>query len=187
VVLGILSPLVCILGYIPYIIAMSRNKIQPHPMSWLLWAILGFVSLVTYIGTGAHETIPLAILNFVGPVMIFFFTIKYWKGKFSRFDYVCLGFSLFSIAIYIIFHRAAIALSINLLGDFFAALPTIRKTYKDPSSESFLTWFCFGMGALLSLFAIRQFSYGIILLPLYLTSYELLMCALILRGRLKKH
>ena len=185
--LGILSPLICAVGYVPYIAAMAKKKITPHPFSWLLWAILGFVSLVTYIGVGAKVTLPLAIMNFAGPTLIFFFTIKYWKEGFSRVDYLCLAFSLVSILTYVIFHRAAIALTINLAGDLFAALPTVRKTWIDPSSENFLTWFCFAIGAMVSLVALDgHFSYGVTLLPLYLASFETLMVLLVLRGRLKK-
>lgn len=162
---------------------MRRKKIEPHPFSWFLWAVLGLVTLITYIGVGAKETIPLAILNFIGPLFIFFFTIKYWKGKFPAFDYVCLAFSLVAIIVYILFHNAAIALTINLIGDVLAALPTIRKTYQDPSSENLSTWAFFTLGAVISLFAIKDFTYGVLIFPLYLVVYEFIMCVLILRGR----
>lgn len=182
-VLGIVSPIVCALGYIPYIVAINRNKIKPHPFSWFLWAILGLVTLITYVGVGAKETIPLALLNFLGPIFIFFFTIKYWKGKFPRFDYFCLIFSFIAIIVYIFFHEAAIALTINLIGDLLAALPTIRKTYKDPTSENLWTWLLFALGSLISIFAIRNFTYGIILFPLYLLIQDLSISLLILRRK----
>ena len=92
IILGIISGMFCVLAYIPYLFAMYKNKIAPHPLSWFLWTILGFVSLVTYIGVGAKETLPLAIVSFVGPFLIFILTIKYWKGGFSKFDYICLTF-----------------------------------------------------------------------------------------------
>lgn len=162
---------------------MYKKEITPHPFSWFVWAMLGTVTLVTYMGVGAIETLPLAIVNFIGPFTIFLLTIKYWKGKFPKFDYICLAFSLLAIIIYVIYHNAAIALTVNLLGDFIAALPTIRKTYLDSSSENLTTWILFTLGAIVSLFAIKDFSYGILIFPLYLVCFELLMCALIIRGR----
>ena len=185
IILGLLSPLICVLGYVPYVYSIIKNKITPHPFSWFLWAILGFVTLVTYIGVGAKETIPLAVLNFFGPLFIFFFTIKYWKGGFSRFDYVCLALSLVSITIYIVFRTAAIALTINLLGDLFASFPTIRKTYNDPKSENILTWICFFIGNLLSLFAIKDITYGVLVFPLYLTLIAASMFLLIIRKKFR--
>ena len=187
-ILGLLSPIVSALGYIPYVRAMVRREIQPHPISWLLWSILGFVTLVTYIGVGAHDTLPIAVLNCIGPCVIFLFTIKYWKGGFTRFDYLCLTFSLVSILIYIVFHRATVALTINLVGDFFAALPTIRKTWLDPRSENSWAWLAFTIGALLSLLTMgERWSYGVAVLLVYLFVYQGCMYMLILRGGLKKH
>ena len=185
-ILGIVSPIVSALGYIPYIVMMARGKTKPHPLSWFLWGVVGLVSLVTYIGVGAHETLPLAILNFVGPTFIFFFTIKYWSGGFSFFDKVCFVMSLVALVVYLLFHTAAFALTINLAGDCFAYLPTIRKTYYDPGTENFSTWFLFTLGSGLSILAIPHWTYGVQLLPMYLTASGIIMCFLILRKRLKK-
>lgn len=180
---GIISGGLAVLAFLPYLISMYKKEINPHPFSWFLWAVQGFVTLVTYISLGALATLPLAIVNFFGPFLIFILTIKYWKGKFPKFDYICLGFSLIAIIIYIIFHQAAIALTLNLIGDFMAALPTIRKTYLDSSSENLTTWVLFSLSAIVSLLAIQNITYGILIFPLYLTFFEILMCVLIIRGR----
>ncbi len=165
---------------------MFRGKIKPHPLSWLLWSVVGLVSLVTYAGVGATVTMPLAILNFAGPTCIFFFTIRYWSGGFSFFDKACFALSLVAVVIYLVFHDAAFALSVNLAGDFFAYLPTLRKTYSDPASENFSTWAIFTVGSTLSILAIQHFTYGVALLPVYLTALSIIMCFLILRGKGKR-
>ena len=182
-IIGLVSGLFSVLAYVPYVFLIYKKRINPHPFSWFLWAVLGFSTLVTYIGVGAKETLPIAFVSFFGPFLVFLLTLRYWKGKFPRFDYFCLGFSFLAIIIYIVFKEAAIALTISLLGDLFAALPTIRKTYKDPSSENIWTWFLFTLSAFIALFAIKDFSYGILIFPLYLFVYESLMCILILRKR----
>ncbi len=184
--LGIISGACAVAAYVPYVYLTIRGKITPHPISWLLWAILGAVSLITYIAVGAHETLPLAIVSFIGPTLLFLLSVKKWKGRFGRFDYVCLAFSCVAILVYIIFHQAAFALSINLIGDFIAALPTIRKTYHDPSSENLSTWLLFTLSAVIALFALDHLTYGLVILPLYLVLFEGLMCVLVIRGRLKK-
>jgi hypothetical protein len=184
--LGLLAGVCSIAAYIPYVIYTVRGKIKPHPFSWLLWGILGGVSLVTYYAVGARDTLPLAVVSFVGPSLLFFLSIRYWSGGFSRFDYLCLLFSGVAILVYIIFRQAAVALTINLVGDLLAAFPTIRKTYRDPGSENMSTWLLFALSAVLSLVAIDRFTYGVVILPLYLALFEIGMCLLVLRGRLKK-
>jgi hypothetical protein len=184
--LGLFSGILSVCAYVPYVVSTISKKTKPHPFSWLLWGILGGVSLITYFGVGARDTLPLAIVSFVGPSILFLLSIKYWSGSFSRFDYMCLTFSLIAIAVYIIFHAAAIALTINLAGDFLAALPTIKKTYHDSSSENFSTWFLFALSAIVSLFAISKWSYGIVIFPLYLAVFESFMSVLVFSGRRRK-
>ncbi|MCC6323881.1 hypothetical protein IT400_03775 [Candidatus Nomurabacteria bacterium] len=182
-IIGIISGLLSVFAYIPYITSIYKKKIQPHPFSWFLWAVLGFATFITYIGVGAKETLPLALISFVGPMIIFFLTFKYWKRGFPKFDYFCLFIAIVAIIIYVVFHQAEIALTLSLVSDLFTALPTIRKTYKDPSSENFWTWFLFALGAVFALFAIRDFTYGVLIFPLYLTVFEIIMCILILRKK----
>ncbi|MDQ5971658.1 MAG: hypothetical protein QG566_604 [Patescibacteria group bacterium] len=182
-IIGIISGLLGVLAYIPYITSIYKKKIQPHPFSWFLWMVLGFATFITYMGVGAKETLPLALISFVGPTVIFLITLKNWKGRFPKFDYFCLFLALLAIIIYIVFHQAAIALTLSLVGDLFAAMPTIRKTYKDPSSENIWTWSLFALGAVVALFAIRDFTYGVLVFPLYLAVFEIAMCWLILRKK----
>jgi len=187
-IIGVLSGVVFASSVIPYIISIMKGKSTPHPVSWVLWAILGAVTFYFSIKLGAQETLPLAFFNFATPCLIAILSIKYWsKGAFSRFDYICLVCSLSAIVTYILFRNAAFSLTLNLLGDFFAYLPTLRKTYFDPGSENLLAWGLVTIGYVLSIVAaIPRFTYGIAIFPIYLTIFGIIMCCLIFRGRLKK-
>ena len=189
-VLGFLSAIFFTIAYIPYIVSVIQGKTKPHPFSWLLWGLIGILSLYFYIHVGAHETLPFAYCGAVFPFVIFLFSIKYWKGGFSQFDYLVLALSLVSIILYLIFHSATVSLSMSILADMFAFMPTLRKTYLDPSSESLSSWGLFLTSYFLSVFAISKWTYGVAIFPCYLAVFGTIMCILILRGksgRLKKH
>ena len=183
---GIISPFVSAIGYIPYVVSIVKGKTKPHPFSWFLWSIVGATVLFFCYAVGARDTLPLAVLNFIGPTCIFLFSARYWEGKFSFFDYACLVLSLVSIVVYLLFHNAAVSLTIALVSDFFAYLPTIRKTYLHPEQEDFLTWIFFTTGPILSILAVSSWTYAIGVFPVYLTTLSVVMCILLLRGRLKK-
>ena len=187
VALGVLSAVVYAAAYVPYVISVARGKARPHPFSWLLWSILGFVSFFLYVRVGAKATLPLAFCNGLLPLVITVLSLKRWQGAFSRFDYVCLGISLAAIVTYLFTRNATAALSINILGDLTAFLPTLRKTRKDPLSEDLFTWVLFTVGYLLSILAISRWSYGIVILPLYLSLLGTSMCVVMLGARLKKN
>ncbi len=186
-ILGILSALIFSFGYLPYIISIVKGKSKPHPMSWVLWTILGAVTFYFSIQVGAHEMLPLALFNFLMPFTVALLSLKYWQGGFSRFDYTCLALSLVAIIAYILFRSAVLSLTLNLIGDILAYLPTLRKTYRNPESEDLLTWVLFLIGYSLSIFAsIPHFTYGVAVFPVYLTLFGMMMCMFIFRGRLKK-
>ncbi len=187
-ILGILSAVIAATGYIPYLISTFSGKAKPHPFSWLLWSLLGGIVLFFYYSVGARDTLPLAILNFVGPATIFFLSVGYWEGGFSKFDYACLALSLASIVFYLLYHNATVSLSISLVADFFAFLPTFRKSYHDPISENTLTWFMFFFGNTISLFAVTKWTYAIALFPIYMVAVNGINFFILLarRGTLKK-
>lgn len=52
--------------------------------------------------------------------------------------------------------------------DFFGTLPTIRKTYFHPEQEDKLAWLLMVIANLLNIFAAEQFSFSIVVYPLYM-------------------
>ena len=183
-VVGILSAVVFTSSAIPYIVSIVRGKTVPHPVSWLLWAVLGAVTFYFSIKVGARETLPFAFFNFFNPCVIVLLSLRYWKGGFSRFDYLCLSCSLLAIVAYVLLRNAAFSLTVNLLGDAFAFLPTMRKTYLDPRSEDLLAWSLVTAGYLLAVVAaFPRFTYGVAVFPIYLATFGIIECGLILRGR----
>ena len=179
---GLLSSVFFTVAYFPYIISVVKGQTKPHPFSWFLWGMIGIITLYFYFRVGAQETLGLAVLGAIFPFVVFVFSLKYWKGSFSRFDYVVLGLSLFSIILYLLFHSAAVSLSVSILADMFAFMPTIRKTYIDPSSESLSSWGLFLISYILSIVAISKWTYGVAVFPCYLALFGTIMCVL-----LKKH
>lgn len=179
--LGIASAVIALSAIIPYIISIVENKTEPHPISWCLWAVIGLVTLVTYWATGARDTIWLAVVNLVGPLTIAILSFKYWDGKIKRFDYVCLGISVTALLVWIFSGKASWGLTLNIVADCFAALPTIIKTYQNPESEDLKAWSIYLTAYLLGIAAAGKWVYGIIIFPLYLTVLALVMIILISR------
>ncbi|MEK7179987.1 MAG: hypothetical protein AAB706_00770 [Patescibacteria group bacterium] len=185
-ILGLLSGILATVAFIPYIYSIVRNETKPHPITWSIWAFIGIVSFGTYFATGATTTLPLALANIIVPLTIAFLSFKYWnwKARFTVFEYACLTISVISIVIWIVSQNPSLALTFNLIADFIAALPTLKKVYLDPSSENATTWIIIVIADILSLFAITEWSYGIVLLPLYFLLISTTIMLLSLRKRI---
>lgn len=178
-IFGILAGIVSGAAAIPYIIAIIRNTTEPHPVTWWLWAAIGLITLLTYQATGAGTTMARAIVNFVSPTIIAILSIKYWDGTITRFDWICFVLSVLSLVVWLVSGSAVWGLMLSLLADTFAVLPTYRKLWIDPKSESIVSWSVNTVGNIFNVLAIKVWVLGIVILPLYLLvlSVSLVMLA----------
>ncbi len=185
-ILGIVSAVIALSAIIPYIVSIVGNKTEPHPISWCLWALIGAVTLITYWASGARDTLWLAVVNLLGPLTIAILSFKYWDGTIRKFDYLCMGISIAALIVWIVSGNPVWGLTLNIVADCFAALPTIVKTYRQPESEDIKAWIVYLIAYLLGLVAAGKWIYGIIVFPLYLTALALTMVVLISRKFFKR-
>ncbi len=158
--------LLYVIGVVPYLFALHQKKIKPHPISWLLWSIIGFVSFIFYPQTGATYTQLIAYTSFFLPLLIFIFSVREWEGSFSRVDYFCLGVSLLALAVGLLYKNPALGLSLNLLiSDVVASIPTVIKTFKDPKSERPAAWLISVIANILTISVINKWTFAIVLFP----------------------
>src|SRR3989344_5108722 len=136
--LGILSGIIVASCAVPYVYSILAGNTTPHPITWILWAFMGGLSLFFYWELGARDTIWIAVVNFAGPFIAATLSFKYWDWKdgFNAFEYACLVFSVISIIIWIVSRDPVLALTFNIIADALAALPTLTKAYRQPETES---------------------------------------------------
>ncbi len=182
-ILGLLSGIIVASSAVPYVYSILAKKTTPHPITWILWAFMGGLSLFFYWDLGARDTIWIAVVNFVGPCIAATLSLKYWDWRdgFNGFEYACLVFSIISIVIWIVSRDPVLALTFNIIADALAALPTLTKAYRQPETESTWSWGVAAVGAVLSIMAIGEWSYGIAVLPLYLFALYTTLTLLSLR------
>ena len=83
-----------------------------------------------------------------------------------------------SVSIVMLFISSATDL---LFSDLFFGLPTIIKTYKDPSSETRFPWVMTTLSGLTSLFALRNFGFLEAVYPVYLFVYDSTVLLIVLK------
>jgi hypothetical protein len=136
----ILASLLAVAGNTPYIRDVLKNKVFPHPVSWLLWSI---VSLVTFLGVwqkgGGIGSIPMLISELF-TLTIFFISLKNGFKNVNRKDLYLLATALLGLIPWIITKDPTLSVLVVVAVDLVAFVPTITKTYKNPSSENHLLY-----------------------------------------------
>src|SRR3989344_4705733 len=183
---GQIATSIITIAYLPYVISILKNKTKPDKTTWLILFLIGIITFITYRDVGANATLGVALANVIGPLIIFLLSLKFgeWWKNISDFKY--LIFSLIAIILWQTYKSALVGLMFNLLADFIAFIPTIKKSFSRPRTEDLLTWCLFTVGNIINLFAIEQWKFDIVIYPAYILFAEGIIAILLLVSCFKK-
>lgn len=173
---NILYLLILILGICSYAVGlkqMLKGTYAPSVFSrvvWLLLAINSFAGVIVSNSTTA--SILLAGIFLVGNAAICL--VSFWKGSkdFGKLEIFCLVLLLISGLVWVFFDAPLVNLGISLFAHFLGALPTYKRVWVNPESESTLFWFYFFAASALSIFASSGHSFELIIFPIYFTFFD---------------
>lgn len=166
--IGIAAIVIALIGYIPYIRDMIAEKTKPHIFSWLVWGIqtlIGFLAQISdNAGPGAWPTGL--------TVIICFFIVLYGARKgvknITPLDWFAFFMGIGATIVWAITQTPLYSVLLITVADIFGWIPTIRKTYTHPYSETLDSYILIGTKHVLSLFALQHVSVITALYPFYL-------------------
>ena len=142
-----LAMMLSAVGGYGYVRDTMRGTTSPNRVTWSLWALEGIlafgVELQQHVGLAAWMTLMLGLVPFV--VVFASFKNPHSVWKIGAFDIFCGSISLAGLAFWAFVNEPTIALISFVCADQVAALPTLRKSWLAPSTES--PW-AFVMGCL---------------------------------------
>jgi hypothetical protein len=184
---GVISTGIAVICFLPYIADIFKRKTQPHMYSWLIWSILQIVGVAAQLKDGAgYGAWALAVGAFFC-FAIFLLSFKYGTKNISRFDLVCLVASITAIGAYIFIENPIWATIIVAITDFVGFLPTFRKGFQEPYSETVSTFILSALANGFSMAALQNYSLTTILYigSLFFTNSSFATMIIVRRNRLK--
>jgi hypothetical protein len=131
-----LAVLLAIAGNIPYIVKIFKKEVKPHPYTWLVWTI---VSCVTFFGAlakgGGLGTIPI-LASEIFTLIIFLFSLQYGFKEIRKVDSIFLAICLLGLIPWWYTKDPTISVVVVVIIDLIAFIPTIRKTWRKPNTET---------------------------------------------------
>ncbi|GIF22138.1 hypothetical protein Ate02nite_48680 [Paractinoplanes tereljensis] len=98
----------------------------------------------------------------------------------SAFDLFCGALSVAGLVAWAVTQRASYAVLLAIAADALASVPTFRKAWRNPASESWLNFGCLTFSALITLATITTWSLSRYAFAAYLAVLGLSMSAVIL-------
>lgn len=122
-----------------------RGLTAPNRVTWSLWAVEGvfgfFVEVQQGVGLAALTTLMLGLVPLAIVAASFRGHASVWR--IGTFDVICGALSLVGIGVWLLSNQPTAALVAFVAADELAALPTLRKSWLEPGSETALA-FLFG-------------------------------------------
>ncbi len=162
-----LSIIIVILGFIPYLKDALTKKNKPHQFTWLILLITqGISTAILWSKGGGKGSISLTV-GTVFIAIILLISLFEKKKNITKSDVSVLIIALSAVPIWLLLNNALLAVIVLSLIDISGYIPTFRKSYSKPSSETTSVWIAFTISNIFAILALE--SYTLVTL-IYLTS-----------------
>lgn len=158
-VIGAIAVVLTFAAYIPYYRDILKGKTRPHIYSWSLWGLLTILLVALQIKGGAGPATwvtAAAGLLCVGVVVL---SLKNGKRDITTSDTIVAILSLLAIGFWLIADQPLVSMILATLADLLAFIPTVRKSYRDPYSETLSLYITNALRFCLALLAVEHYSY----------------------------
>jgi hypothetical protein len=158
IISAILSAIILTIAFFPYLRDMFRGRTKPHIYTWLLWSITQTTAVVgLWQGKGGIGAIGLTI----GVFFVFFILIlslKYGTKDITKSDTFVLALAILAIFVWWQLKNLTLAVFMVSLIDALSYIPSYRKSWNNPWSETLFSWICFFVGDVFAVFALDSYN-----------------------------
>ena len=162
---GLFSILIAACIYLPYLRLTLQKKIVPHPFTWGVWVLLTGTAFFAQVADGAGPGAWMNAFVAVICVVIFIATLKYGYKEPSKADRVALIMAIGSVIAWRLMGDPLWAVVMVSLGNTISYVPTVRKSFRAPYSESAAFFAINASRHAVSLFALAHVSLTTALFP----------------------
>jgi hypothetical protein len=175
-----IAVVIAICGYIPYLIDAYKKRVIPHPYTWLVWSVVTgitfFGQVVKGAGVGALPTLVSEIFS----ITVLLFSLRYGFKNVVKTDHYFLAVALLGLIPWLLTKDPTISVIIAVGIDLVAFIPTIRKTWKHPSTETPILYGSNVLRHILTLLSLQAYNIATMLHSIAMIFTNLIMTLIIL-------
>lgn len=165
-----LVPLINLGGSSRYAYDVLKGRAKPNRVTWFLWALAPLIAFAAEIGEGVGLQSILTFTVGFGPILVLLASFANKKSiwKLTHFDVVCGALSLTGLCLWLITRHGDLAIIFAIVADGLAALPTVVKSWRHPSTESHHVYLAACISSSLTLLTIDNWTFANYGFPIYI-------------------
>lgn len=184
-IIWLITIIIGIYAYYPYIRDILKWKTKPHIFSWLVFVIMDIVAFFIQFGDNAWPGAWGILTTWIGALVVLLLAIKYWEKNITKSDVFALCLALGSVVFYVLLKNPVYAQIMIFVILSSAMYPTFRKSYHKPGEETLSLYGIAVIRSILSIFAAINISFLTIGLSVFIISINTLFITMVLLRRKK--
>lgn len=157
-ILASAAAVLAIAGNVPYLIDIFKGRVQPHTYTWFVWTVVTGIVLFGQITKGAGVGALPTAASGVFTLAIFLLSLKYGFKKVTRTDTLFLLLALAGLIPWALTSDPTMSVVVAVSIDVIAFLPTLRKTWLEPKTETPLLYGTNVVRHILALFSMQAYN-----------------------------
>lgn len=181
---AVLTGVIAIVAVVPYVRDMLRGTTRPNIVSWGLWTLIHIIFIAAQWSSGASWSIVLPATElFTVALVVVLAAVGYGYKKYTPLDLVCFCLAIAAIVLWQVTSEPMVALLMSVGADIMASIPTLKKAYLDPTSETLSTYILVVISAIFAALSTTIFDVPNLVWPAYIFLVNGSILCLILLGR----
>ncbi|MDR8729217.1 hypothetical protein [Burkholderia pseudomultivorans] len=182
-IFGVAGSAVSLLAAIPYGLAIYRRAVRPHLFTGLVWSIVTVIAAAGQFVAGAGPSAWCTAAIAVTCVLTFVASIFRGERSWTRTDWLFLCCALSAIPLWMVTDDPTLSICVVTLIELAGLGPTVRKTIRDPWSESLGYFALCIVKYALALLALRSWSVAVAFYPIVNVLASIGICVVMIAGR----
>lgn len=179
--IAIIAALLALVGNLPYLRDILTKRVQPHAYTWFVWTLVTGITFTGQVAKGAGwGALPTAVSE-IFTVIIFILSLKYGFKKASRSDTFFLIVALLGIIPWVLTKDPTMSVIIVVSIDLVAFIPTLRKAWDYPKTDTKLLYSMNVLRHSLALFSLQAYNIATMLHSIVMIVTNSLMTLFLLR------
>ncbi|MBV9819739.1 MAG: hypothetical protein JOZ07_15510 [Solirubrobacterales bacterium] len=166
----ILGALLSLTGSIGYARQTLRGRTRPNRVTWMMWSLAPLIGFAAELSGGVGLPAIMTLSVGLGPLIVlvssFFAPAAHWR--LGPFDLACGALSVLALILWQTLHSGNVAISMSILADGVAGMPTLRKIIIAPETEHTSVFRNSMLNAAITLLTIRHWTFSAFGFPLYI-------------------
>lgn len=184
--IAIIAAILAIIGNVPYMMDVLKKRVEPHAYTWFVWAIVSCIVFFGQLAKGAGiGALPTAVSEMF-TIIIFVLSLRYGWRHIEKTDHIFLAIALLGLIPWALTNDPTLSVIIVVAIDAVAFIPTLRKTWVKPYTETPLLFGTNAVRHFLALFALQSYNIATMLHSLVMIVINTVMTSIILFSPNKK-